>query len=650
MIRVLASIVAYHSEKTLVSALRSLLEQSNSTADLELKIIVTDNTNTAAIPEEIPVELISELTNKGFAAPNNRAAKRALNEGFDYLLLLNPDCAIAPGALQSMIEVLELDKSSGVCCPKLLRADEALNPIVPPTIDGVGIYFSTSLRHFDRGGGEIDRGQYDRPEYVFGASGACMLISTRLLKDLAVQLAAQGGTSSSLLFDELFFAYREDADLAWRMNLLGWKTRYEPSAVGYHVRKVTHTNRSDQPAEINAYGVRNRFLLLANNWEPFALRRTIIPTALRNVVIRAGVYLRERSSIPALRSAAALLPVAARTRRVRLGSARVRSSDLERWFCDQPYSEPALTVRSDSESSDFRPTVHVIVINYRSEGRLASCLAALESIKPSAYSLKISIVDNSPEAGLASSKTSDGSFNYQHCPENLGFAGAINRISNASPSDFLLTLNPDVTLTSEALLELVRSCVAHPEIDALAPVLTDSDGTPQFGFTVKRLPTFVSSCIELFGLRGRGFRAERALRYEDDPLLRNYLFGLSPAEADQPPHYKLGNPIPVEQPAAACLLIRTSALNELGGFDEQFYPAWFEDVDLCKRLRDRGKLVGILNSARVIHEGGYTIKSLGRKRVSALYFKNMGRYWAKHGGFFAAQAIKGCSTVRSLFQ
>jgi GT2 family glycosyltransferase len=607
----------------------------------ELKILLTDNSGDAEYPADQAIEIIRPAQNEGFSIPNNRAAERALREGFDNLLLLNPDCALSPEALRRMIGVLEGDQSAGVCCPKLLRADNSLRPLSPPTIDCTGIYFTPTLRHFDRGSRLIDRGQFDQPNYVFGASGACALVSVRMLRDFV----SDNPRSESLLFDNNFFAYREDADLAWRMNLRGWRTRYEPAAVGYHVRKVVHSNRRDQSAEVNAYGVRNRFLLLANNWEPLKNPRTILPVLFRNFIIRTGVYLSERSSIPALRSVKALSPVAARTREVRLKNARVSNAALNRWFRRRPYAEPAITSPINTTTSDLLPTVQAVVVNYESGDRLNTCLASLRSIQPAGYILKISVVDNSKE--LTNIDTTG--ISYDHQPGNLGFAASINRVLKSSPADYLLTLNPDVALTSQALNELVSCSVKYSQLDAVAPVLINADGSPQVGFTVKRLPTFLSCVIELLGMKDRGYAETSSIRYEDDPLLQQYLRSSEPAEKDRRPYYQNGIPIPVEQPAAACLLVRCSTLDEIGGFDERFYPAWFEDVDLCRRLRDGGKVVAVLNTARVVHEGGYTVKYLGRSQSSALYFKNMARYWAKHGNFFERISIRLLASFRSRF-
>ena len=102
-----------------------------------------------------------------------------------------------------------------------------------------------SQRHFDRGAGEIDRGQYDTPGAVFGVSGAAGCYRRAMLDDVAI---------AGEVFDEDFFAYREDADLAWRAQLLGWDALYVPEATA-HARPARHAGAAvraaggDQPLQ-----------------------------------------------------------------------------------------------------------------------------------------------------------------------------------------------------------------------------------------------------------------------------------------------------------------------------------------------------------------------------------------------------------------
>src|SRR2546430_5993488 len=101
-------------------------------------------------------------------------------------------------------------------------------------------------------------------------------------------------------FDEDFFAYREDADLAWRCRLLGWNSIYVPAAVAKHRRRVTPERRSELPKAINYHSVKNRFLLRLNNMTAQLYRRDFWPITKRDLVVIGFVLLREWSSLPAV--------------------------------------------------------------------------------------------------------------------------------------------------------------------------------------------------------------------------------------------------------------------------------------------------------------------------------------------------------------
>ena len=101
-------------------------------------------------------------------------------------------------------------------------------------------------------------------------------------------------------FDEDFFAYREDADLAWRCRLFGWTSIYVPRAVAQHRRRVTPERRGELPKEINYHSVKNRFLLRLNNMTGRLYRRDFWPITKRDMAVIGYVFLREWSSVPAL--------------------------------------------------------------------------------------------------------------------------------------------------------------------------------------------------------------------------------------------------------------------------------------------------------------------------------------------------------------
>ncbi len=353
----LAQIVLYDSVDThgvdLVRAcIQSLLDQSGWEAGKNLSVQVLDNGSSRdpfpllQLTERPGLKLISVPHNLGFCGANNAAAFTMVEEGFDYLLLLNPDCLLEPQALQELVKALESDAASGSACPRLLTlADDGK----PATIDSTGIQMYNSLRHLDRGAGQADQGQYKDPEYVFGGSGACLLLKRKFVEDLALpeteaeaalyaiypQLE-QGRSERLQIFDEAFFAYREDADLAWRAQALGWSCKYVPAARGLHKRVVKPEKRAELDRNLNLLGVRNRFLLQINNYHPSQLLKTILPGLLfRNLLVVLAVLLKEQSSLAAFRQLWQLLPRSLELRSFisqKAGHRPVKSGYLSKWF------------------------------------------------------------------------------------------------------------------------------------------------------------------------------------------------------------------------------------------------------------------------------------------------------------------------------
>jgi GT2 family glycosyltransferase len=221
-------------------------------------------------------------------------------------------------------------------------------PVRPARFDSTGIFFTPNLRHLDRGSQEADRGQYQRAEYVFGATGAAALFRRKMIDDVS---------QSGEFFDRAFFAYREDADVAWRAQLLGWRCLYVPQAVAYHVRKVVPSNRSSLPASINMHSVKNRFLIRIKNATWALYRRHGLAITLRDAVVIAGCLLSEWSSLPAFWKVLKGAPAALRKRSGTMRRRKVSDRYIVSWFSYTPVSYPAthLTPEIHSGEESARP-------------------------------------------------------------------------------------------------------------------------------------------------------------------------------------------------------------------------------------------------------------------------------------------------------
>ena len=158
-------------------------------------------------------------------------------------------------------------------------------------------------------------------------------------------------------FDPDFFTYREDADVAWRAQLLGWRCLYVPEAVGYHVRSVGPRHRSSVPAVLNMHSVKNRFLMRIKNATGGLYRRFWLPATARDLLVVGGCLLWEQKSLPAFWRILMCLPRAVRQRRRIMERRRVSDESLAQWFTTPQTlgCAPAQLISSTQPSSSARP-------------------------------------------------------------------------------------------------------------------------------------------------------------------------------------------------------------------------------------------------------------------------------------------------------
>lgn len=315
------TIVTYNSAKYIESCLRYVFDQDYP----KLSVVLLDNASADNSADLLKghkghATVICNRVNNGFAGGQNQAIAATDS---DWVLTLNPDVRLSQDFVSKLVAAGERDSQIGTVCGKLLSMGSSFEPSSDPVLDSTGIYMTRNFRHLDRGSRTPDQGQFDRAEYVFGATGAAALYRRAMIDDISI---------SGEFFDEDFFAYREDADVAWRAQLLGWKCFYAPEAKAWHVRSVVPENRSSVAPVLNMHSVKNRFLLRIKNTTGDLYRRHFLRVTARDLVVVGGCILREWSSLPAF---AFLLHNARRTWRKRNAIMRNRKASDEYiagWF------------------------------------------------------------------------------------------------------------------------------------------------------------------------------------------------------------------------------------------------------------------------------------------------------------------------------
>ena len=243
-------IVNYNGKELLQKCLDSLLKVNYD----NFEIILVDNNSTDGsvefITKNYPSLIIIKLdSNKGFAEPNNVAAK--ISKG-KYLLFLNNDTVVTPNFISEMVKVMETDKKIAICQSLLLKPDGSVDSS-GDFIDHLGVVYNSKTK-------------IDEIREVSSARGASMLVRSDIFEKL------DG-------FDQKFFITFEDVDLCWRSWILGYRVLIIPTSIVYHEGGITIKKIK---SEIAFHGFKNQLAMKITNFEPIL--------AMRNMMLFFGIY------------------------------------------------------------------------------------------------------------------------------------------------------------------------------------------------------------------------------------------------------------------------------------------------------------------------------------------------------------------------
>lgn len=273
--KVTIQIVTWNSLKYMSECISSILAQTYR----DFQILVIDNNSQdgtvkflkANYPE---VTVFQNNKNSGFAKANNQGIK-LLNS--PYIVVCNPDIVLEPDWLEKIMAKVEDERyaqigSFGGKVLKMKIIDQELNEIEKlDAVDTCGLKFFKSHRFVELGAGEPGN-NFVNDQEVFGHSGSLVLYRRSALNDclLITKEHPQGE-----FYDEDFFFYKEDVDLAWRLQLMGWRSILIPDAIAYHARSMSGSEKSSawqiiknkrgQSNFAKYHSYRNHFFVLLKN-------------------------------------------------------------------------------------------------------------------------------------------------------------------------------------------------------------------------------------------------------------------------------------------------------------------------------------------------------------------------------------------------
>jgi len=264
----------------------------------------------------------------------------------------------------------------------------------------------------------------------------------------------------------------------------------------------------------------------------------------------------------------------------------------------------------------MKPPVATVIVTYLSGDHIDACVRSAPG--------PVWVIDNSPEPQTGAT---------EHHPENLGFAGGVNRGFVLSKEPLVLVLNPDCILLTG--VDAMVAEFADEQVGAVGGRLVDAQRRTQTGFTVRRFPTPGALACEVLGVNRL---------WPGNPVNRRYRcldLDLSQGQA-------------VDQPAGAFLMVRRAAFEAVGGLDESFYPVWFEDVDFCKRLKAAGWKVRYTPEAIAQHAGGHSVGRLDPTSKTVAWYGSLlgysGKHFSRSGRWLVAAAVALAALPRGAIQ
>ncbi len=356
------SLINYNGRKFVFRAIGSAIDQNYP----NLEIIIIDNNSTDGTREEIEKKIpeweetrknikiiyIKNTENAGFGRPHNEAMR--IMKG-DFILLLNYDAILKSDYIENAFKSFD-DEKVGAVQGKLLRYDFDKNELCKSKenlqaniIDTTGLMMLKNRRIVCIGQGQPDEGQFEKKKEVFGADGAVPIYRKTALEDVKLPIvdgnypSEKGEGCVYEYFDENFFMYKEDVDLAWRLRLAGWKATYTPKAIAYHGRgsgdsmAKNYIDIIKERRKINNFAKylsfkHQRLMQIKNDSPSLLFTKHFSQFIIKELGAWVYMIIFERFLFRTLKDLYRDVPLFLKKRKIVMAKKKISVKEMERWF------------------------------------------------------------------------------------------------------------------------------------------------------------------------------------------------------------------------------------------------------------------------------------------------------------------------------
>ena len=341
MKKVSIHLVTWNGEKYLAECLNSILEQTfkdylliiidNGSVDKTLQII---ERNFFPLFNE-KIRLIKNKENLGFSRAHNQAI---LWTNSEYVLVLNQDVILEKDFLAELMKFCDQQKNIGSVTGKILRwdfesSDDLKSSQKTDIIDSLGLKVFKSQKVIDSGSGLKDAGEFKENKEIFGVSATCALYNRQALNDIRYQ---------DEFFDNDFFSYKEDVDLAYRLRWRGWPSFYVPGAVVYHKRSAKSQEkisfftslklRKNKARFINYHSYKNHLFVLVKNLSLRIYGRYLLQIKFYEFIKFLYILFFEWSTLGSLNEFFSKLKKMLKKRKFIMKNRLIKEEDMRKWF------------------------------------------------------------------------------------------------------------------------------------------------------------------------------------------------------------------------------------------------------------------------------------------------------------------------------